>query len=392
MNKKRSSIVSKIKRVSNATGSAKVAVKTPTKPYNRPSVETTPVSNASTAASASTSTSTLAAADTLPNTSVSTLTVESIIYPDTVGSVEGDVNFDVVRDNSNEMVVDAYNDYVYTPRSYEQIENNLSRHIDANMEREANLRSNNNVDVLIVNTLQLQQIPNTIDCVPYLQNAINTLQRYMVSVTGFDSKTSIKRYFKVTEQQCSLTKLDYKILIARLLRLDVRTENIVRFSKMMFSYYVSIIQNLPTLAYIAINVNYTVDKTDIGRLLTYFINLCAHHVNERIFSLFEGENATKINTLPTIKSNENTLSTDANVLAIINNSYKELTTLYNRTLFSLETLNFYKFTMDNDLNENYSVVGDGGGNNNENRSGNNNENRIVKVCACIFPVNKSLIF
>ncbi|AGR56794.1 HESP042 [Hemileuca sp. nucleopolyhedrovirus] len=238
---------------------------------------------------------------------------------------------------------------------------------DTNNYTAATAENNEHVEILFLVAPTLIQMSGSITYtnVEIIQRNIDTLTYYMNNLS--QTQQSVKNYFLYHKTENSSTTLEYRNLMALITKYPVKRENFFKFSEMFFKYYITNIQNLHSLATIAINVNYTVGRSNVSNMLTYFINVCVDHFALLLFDIIDSNNF--VYSTPDLKSK---LEFDDH----IEKKQKILTNYYNTSLLNLQNYQYYKFTPDND--DNYKVVA--------------TSNDILQINLNITKLDKRLVF
>ncbi|ABF47381.1 Chch42-like peptide [Clanis bilineata nucleopolyhedrovirus] len=228
--------------------------------------------------------------------------------------------------------------------------------------------SDQDVDVVFIVAPTLNQIPASPNNVRSLQQNINELALYLHYLSRSTTQ-SIKEYFMYKRQGYSNNALDYKECMLVLKNFHVNRANYMKFSDLVYNFYVSLIQNLNTFAHILVNVNYTHNRTNASQVLTYFINQCVGYIVDHVTDLLSINDGRTSNRI------------DLDMQNHIEQQQISLTSYYNYNLVNLQAHKYYKFTPDNDDNpvEQYkhNVTA---------------ENKIYSIKLFVIPIDTSLKF
>ncbi|ADB84386.1 hypothetical protein [Apocheima cinerarium nucleopolyhedrovirus] len=205
---------------------------------------------------------------------------------------------------------------------------------------EQNQRSDENV--LFVVSPTLNQINKQGNDFYTLQSNIYLLTKYMKNLTS--ENNSVKTYFVFSENYDN-KKLEYSDYMNNILKFKVKVTNFFHYSNMIFNYYISLIQNLQPFKAIAVNVNYTQDKSQISELLTYYINLCVGKYTNFLNEMFQNKNVQR----PDMDEIEK-----LRIKTHIKKCQQMLHNVFNFNLVNLQGYTFYKFTNDNDIDNSYT--------------------------------------
>ncbi|ACO53489.1 unknown [Euproctis pseudoconspersa nucleopolyhedrovirus] len=265
----------------------------------------------------------------------------------------GDEDLQKMENYSTDAAVAAsYGEYdpaiAMTPSYFQQFDESRHKNIDdvENFDHHARaVRSsdkNRENNVVFVVAPMLNQARNTCVGVDAVQRNINLLTAYMNSLC--QDRRSIRDYFKISEN-FSRDYLMYKDFTDMVLKYPVKESNFYKYSDMMYNYYVSIIQNLHSLATIAINANYTMGSSQISKLLTHFINFCVGQFVRHIAYFLGNSNDNAIDGYAREELNFrlNDYASD---------KQDRLTNYYNNSLINLKSYYYYKFTADNEVDKN----------------------------------------
>lgn len=228
--------------------------------------------------------------------------------------------------------------------------------------------SDQDVDVVFIAAPTLNQIAASPNNVQSLQQNINELALYLHYLSRSTTQ-SIKEYFMYKRQGYSNNALDYKECMLVLKNFHVNRANYMKFSDLVYNFYVSLIQNLNTFAHILVNVNYTHNRTNASQVLTYFINQCVGYIVDHVTDLLSINDGRTSNRI------------DLDMQNHIEQQQISLTSYYNYNLVNLQAHKYYKFTPDNDHNpvEQYkhNVTA---------------ENKIYSIKLFVIPIDTSLKF
>ncbi|AUV65382.1 hypothetical protein [Alphabaculovirus myunipunctae] len=196
--------------------------------------------------------------------------------------------------------------------------------------------------VVFVKPPPLNYIPTYPLNIREIQTAINHLSAYMNALQkNIDKSTqSLKYFFTLYEDE--VNALDYRnIMFAMINNNTVSRRNFNALADMFYQYYVKLFDNTVTVAHIIVNVNYTIGKTNICKMITVFFNLCAHYMISIMRGMLDATASN--NKYPEYEE-------------VINKKHLMLTDIYNFRLTDLAGTQFFKHTPDNDVNDKYTIV------------------------------------
>ncbi|AKN80577.1 hypothetical protein [Perigonia lusca single nucleopolyhedrovirus] len=162
-----------------------------------------------------------------------------------------------------------------------------------------------------------------------VQDNILTLKKYLNDISGMSS--TLRTYF-VKHNETNALKLG--VLLNMLSHTNISAQNFNKFNDMIFKYYIMLIENLPMLTQILVNVNYTRDHTNVSYSLTRLLNNITDYMFSILFDKFE-----TFETLP----QPNRLYVE-----MARQRADNLHLIYNINLLQLRSYRFYKYTLDND--------------------------------------------
>nr|QYF10551.1 hypothetical protein [Buzura suppressaria nucleopolyhedrovirus] len=207
--------------------------------------------------------------------------------------------------------------------------NNRFKNIDA--------VEDSDVEYIFVNGPILNQTVHTYEYDNLLQNNIDSLAQWVSHSIRINS---IKECFVFTNNHVDSRKLNLKLIIEDMLLYKINKIHLLQFINMTYTFYTKLIDNLYPIATVAINVNYTINVSDLAQLCTYFINLCVFEFFKPFFqsiNLVAGENLLN--------------DTDRQYFeSFINEKQTNLTVYYNSKLVNLQAHKYYKYTLNNDAN------------------------------------------
>ncbi|QHB21689.1 orf30 [Artaxa digramma nucleopolyhedrovirus] len=195
-------------------------------------------------------------------------------------------------------------------------------------------------NVVFVTAPILNQMRNTCADAYVVQQNIDIMTVYMQHLQI--NKKSLRDSFIIDANYPS-DYLMYKDCVDMVLKYPLKESNFYKYSDMIYNYYVTMIQNLHSLATIAVNVNYTTGESQISRLLTHFINLCVGQFVQHIaYFLEDGNNRNITYVRPRVAESNSRL--DEYALK----KQEHLTNFYNNNLINLKGYYYYKFTPNNE--------------------------------------------
>ncbi|UJZ89051.1 hypothetical protein QKV36_gp103 [Erannis ankeraria nucleopolyhedrovirus] len=208
-----------------------------------------------------------------------------------------------------------------------------------NIDKNINIQENkNDENVLFVVSPTLNQLNGRGNDFHTLQSNIYSLTKYMKSLTS--ENKSVKTYFVFGENYDN-KKLEYSDYMNNILKFKVKNTNFFHYSNMIYNYYISLIQNLQSFAAIAVNVNYTQNKSQISEMLTYYINLCVGKYTNFLNEMFQNKNVQRPDIDESVKQK---------IATHIEKRQQVLHNVFNFNLVNLQGYTFYKLTDDNDFN------------------------------------------
>ncbi|AJD80733.1 hypothetical protein [Pseudoplusia includens SNPV IE] len=189
----------------------------------------------------------------------------------------------------------------------------------------------------------LNQIPGDSTNVFCIQKNIDKIKQYLDTLQNNINplvSNTLKQYMTFEDNVENI--IDYaSIMNAMLSGKDVSRRNFYKFSEALFNYYVRIFDNVSTVAHVIVNVNYSRGKTKITHAITNFFNLCINYIVSNITELLEYK--------------ESYYKHPDEYQSHIDVNQRKLTDIYNNRLLDLKSIQFYKHTPDNDVNQFISV-------------------------------------
>lgn len=255
-------------------------------------------------------------------------------YPHTVASPKSSsVTSPMIASRPIQSRYKKYTDYEGANKKTSPPSSLLSPRYEQDIE---NGRDTDEPTVVFVTAPILGFVNVTCDNVVSLQANIDLLRMYLDRLTQ-SSMRPIGRYFLITDKHSSTT-LDYAEIMEMILRYPVSARHYQQFSDMIHNYYISLIQNLDTLAYIMVNACYTVNRTHSAHILTHFINYCASNMVKRIMDVMSLQQNNQRRPDPLLQSK---------LLYAVREKQNLLMNYYNFNLINLTARHYLKFTPDN---------------------------------------------
>nr|WUR10799.1 hypothetical protein Caab_090 [Calliteara abietis nucleopolyhedrovirus] len=205
--------------------------------------------------------------------------------------------------------------------------------------------------IVFVRAPILNESVNTCESAHTIQQNIDLLTQYLKSI---NYAGSLKQSFVFDQTVNSHETLEYEDCMSTLLQFPIDYENFVKYSDMVYNYYLDLMQNLHAFCTVAINVNYTFNKSKISELLTHFLNLCVWQCVQPIMVVLKEQNSK------TYRQPDAAMV--ARLTDYVTEKQEQLINVYNIKLLNLNAHKYYKFSADNDVNKN-------GGYNNNRRGG-----------------------
>ncbi|ABI35720.1 hypothetical protein [Ectropis obliqua nucleopolyhedrovirus] len=127
-----------------------------------------------------------------------------------------------------------------------------------------------------------------------------------------------------------------------LIKHSVSIENIEHYRKMIMKYYKKYFLIMQPLCSVIVNLNYTVNSSNIVPLLLNYINKCVSMKIEKIKNVLLRQ-PNQVESMYTILM-QNKFNN------LFQRDYELLVNLFNRQLFNLQAIDYYKYTGNNDVN------------------------------------------
>ncbi|QWO71575.1 hypothetical protein [Orgyia pseudotsugata single capsid nuclopolyhedrovirus] len=207
------------------------------------------------------------------------------------------------------------------------------------------INSNSPPKIIFVEGPVLNQVIGSCNGGAAVQHNVDVLSEYLKRI---NFAGSIRTAFVINTVH-SDARIEYFDSMDMALRFPVNAKDFFKYSNMVFNCYTKLIDNLHSLATVAINVNYTVDKSPISNLLTFFINACVGQFTQPITAALERQ---------TIVRNAIDEKLNGKLREYAVNRQDKLLNYYNRALAGIQAYEYFKFTPNNDANVEYNKTTD----------------------------------